>query len=448
MDTAEGGSVMKIKGEITSREVLKKVSKEVRISRHPHLVMLMVTYLIGLVLALWTLIDEYVNYGGPGEPGFPDEPLVVLPLAGFFCVFYVIPLFLLQVNLIALLHMPKSVKWKRVFRTWEWLSIVTSGLFFLMAGGSIAFMADWQETLYNNQLHTPIWTDAYPLIILLGCVAVLGYVILSCIPLRKLPPLVTVLSIAAMYIGVILCIVWDIQIMGGQSLEKSNKIIYFAVTLNLVLIVLKTIRYKMAEWKEQELEKREKEGREEESRKWYAWIVKRLEHAQNWPLAAFLFMLPLLGILIGILILFGQQPDAVIKAWTETSDWQFSTRISPPNVQIDEHYLCTVAAGGHKKIVKPLRMGERHGHRVIVNRQLCIANAFEQILEERTPKFHRLVRNFYDTYGFPVAKLIRSRWAADFVYVLMKPLEWFFLIVIYLCDVKPENRIAVQYLPK
>lgn len=32
------------------------------------------------------------------------------------------------------------------------------------------------------------------------------------------------------------------------------------------------------------------------------------------------------------------------------------------------------------------------------------------------------------------------------VYVLMKPLEWMFLAVIYLCDVRPENRIALQYI--
>ncbi|MFX3822726.1 DUF6688 family protein [Streptococcus suis] len=35
---------------------------------------------------------------------------------------------------------------------------------------------------------------------------------------------------------------------------------------------------------------------------------------------------------------------------------------------------------GHRKVVKPIRMGERHGHRVLVNRQLQIENAFEQIL--------------------------------------------------------------------
>ena len=91
-----------------------------------------------------------------------------------------------------------------------------------------------------------------------------------------------------------------------------------------------------------------------------------------------------------ILVLFGQAPDSVVRAWTETSDWNLSLKEAPQNIYYDEHYLCTVAAGGHKKIVKPIRAGVRHGHRVIVNRQLCIANAFEQVLEERTPHFHRI----------------------------------------------------------
>ena len=157
-------------------------------------------------------------------------------------------------------------------------------------------------------------------------------------------------------------------------------------------------------------------------------------------------MWPLLGIIISILLLFGQEPDSIIKAWTETSDWTLSNKVAPQNIYEDEHYLCTVAAGGHRKIVKPLRMGLRHGHKVIVNRQLCIANAFEEILEEKTPRFHKIVRGFYDKYGFPVAKLINSKWIADLVYFLMKPLEYIFLIFIYLVDVNPENRIATQYM--
>ena len=163
---------------------------------------------------------------------------------------------------------------------------------------------------------------------------------------------------------------------------------------------------------------------------------------------ALLLMLPLYGIVIAILCLFGQKPDSVIEAFTKTSDWVLSTEIAPPPVEYDSHYLCTVSLQGHKELVKPIRYGIRRGERIVVNRQLCVANAFEQLLEERTPKFHRAVRNFYDKHGYPISKWITNPWSADVVYILMKPLEWFFVAVLYLFDEKPENRICSQYLPK
>ena len=157
-------------------------------------------------------------------------------------------------------------------------------------------------------------------------------------------------------------------------------------------------------------------------------------------------MWPLLGFIITILVLLGQQPDSMIKAFTETSDWLLSQKLSPPTVYYDSHYLCTVAAGGHRRLVRPLRMGVRHGNRIIVNRQLCIANAFEELISDKMPRFHRVIRHVYDTYGYPISKHIKTPLAADVTYLIMKPLEWLFLLVLYLCDREPENRIARQYL--
>ena len=159
-------------------------------------------------------------------------------------------------------------------------------------------------------------------------------------------------------------------------------------------------------------------------------------------------MLPVLAVLSLILILFGQRPDSVILAFTKTSDWILSGEIAPPPVAYDTHYLCTVSLRGHKKLVKPIRFGVRRGEKIVVNRQLCVANAFEQLLEERTPRFHRAVRRFYDTYGYPISKHINSAWSADVIYILMKPLEWIFVFVLYLFDTRPEDRINRQYLPK
>ena len=178
------------------------------------------------------------------------------------------------------------------------------------------------------------------------------------------------------------------------------------------------------------------------------WANKILNDIDTWPILSVILAIPLVIILICILVLFGQRPDEAIKAFLETSDWTLSKKISPPSVTYDGHYLCTVSLKGHEKLVRPTRMGIRHGEKIVVNRQLCIANAFEDLIQEKTPRFHHFVRYIYDKYGFPLSKHINNAWQADIIYILMKPLEWIFLAVLYLFDKKPENRIAIQYTGK
>lgn len=335
---------------------------------------------------------------------------------------------------------------------------VLYSLIYLSLFDEASFGKDWQEQLVNGQTHTPVYTGAQLTVIAVMAVAVLGYLVVNFIPLDKMPPLVLVLGMAGMYLGTIESIVWGIQVFRGELLECY----LLLLPLNCLLITARTVGHKMWEWQQIIEAKASRRAQDEsggekaagealpgEEEKGILRACNRfLMKSENWSVAAFLLMWPLLGILIGVLLLFGQEPDALIKAFTETSDWTLSQRVAPQNIYYDEHYLCTVAAGGHEKIVKPKRLGVRHGHQVIVNRQLCVANAFEQVLEERTPRLHRQVRRFYDRYGFPVAKLIHSRYTADIVYFLMKPLEWLFLIVLYLTDVNPENRIALQYTGK
>ena len=146
-----------------------------------------------------------------------------------------------------------------------------------------------------------------------------------------------------------------------------------------------------------------------------------------------------------VFILIGQGADGPLKAFTDTADWTFSRQTPPPPIEYEGHYLCTVAAGGHKKVVKPLRYGTRRGQRIVVNRQLCVANAFEDYIQTKFPGFHRLIRGVYDKYGYPISKHITTRTRADIVYFLMKPLEWIFLGFLYTMDVNPEDRIRKQY---
>lgn len=366
--------------------------------------------------------------------GFGEIFLTLFLLA----LFIILPALLIAANVVSLFRIPKTERGKTRFRNAEYASVILGMIYSVFASlfQDIRFHSDWMEVLTGTELHTPIWTDAQPTIIALTLLAVAGYIILSFF--KRLSPLVIVLSMAGMYIGIGLCLVWILQIIGKTSVIW----ILCVYPANCIIVALKTIRYRMLDW-QLEYPDWEYSGKN----KYMAALYRILKNSSEWPYAAFIAAIPILGIITAALTLFGQQPDAIIRAWTETSDWRLSEKISPPNLESDGHYLCTVAAHGHRRLVKPLRMGERHGHAIVVNRQLCIANAFEQIIEEKTPRFHRCIRRFYDTYGLPVAKHIRSHLASDIVYLIMKPLEWIFVAVIYLCDTKPENRIAVQYLP-
>ncbi len=335
-----------------------------------------------------------------------------------------------------------GMKRKRLF----WCLTVLLGLFF--SGVFIAFLEDvtdayWDVQLVNSEVHQILNSQTRGIYIVLMLIGAAGFVVLATRKMENTPPLVSVLAIAAMYPAAISCVIWCLHIW---PLDHRDEFTFplMVLPINLIIMMCSLIREKIIEWNDISAKQLADGGIEN------AGAVRHkgfLGKAQNWPLVALLLMLPLLGIVLGVSVLLGQRPDALIATWTETADWNLSQMIPPPNVIVDEHYLCTVAAGGHEKIVKPLRMGERHGHRVVVNRQLEIANAFELVLEWKTPRLHRVIRRFYDKYGFPLARCIRTKTACDVVYILMKPLEWIFVTVLYLTLAPPENVIAVQYLP-
>ena len=354
-------------------------------------------------------------------------------------VFVIPPIFLTIYNFIGLFSIAKYKKRRNL----AWGVTIAAGILYTYLYLGLSFRikieAIWKEQLYNSELHQPIWTDSWITICVLSIIGIIGMIVLIATDVNRVPPLVTVFGMAATYLFLIVMIIWAVQI----SAHIDETFPCLLLPINVVFITISLFREKIMQWTSSRSHV-------------YGYgknpliniLNANLLDAQLWPLYGLIFMAPVLGVVLMILVLFGQAPDAVITAWTETANWTLSGHEGPQNLYMDEHYLCTVAAGGHKKIVKPVRKGIRHGHEVIVNRQLMIANAFENVLEEKTPRLHRCVRDFYDKYGFPVADYIRhNKVACDITYFVMKPLEWFFLIVLYLVDVNPENRIAVQYLP-
>lgn len=328
----------------------------------------------------------------------------------------------------------------------------------------------WEESILINQdmssLHEPFSRAHIPSILILMLAGLISYAYLKS-KKETAPPLAAVLSMAGVYLGILVNLLVIIQLFGGVAafgnvfpgdvlLLMLVPFNYIILSVNLLIQVVKgqsrrvrerdmpAVSGKDSEWKPAVVSK---ENPAPYKSRFLNDCNRILAASEHWALYALLLSLPLLCVIVAALLLFGQKPDSVIRAFTETSDWALSTKISPPSVVIDSHYLCTVALQGHKELVKPQRLGIRRGSKIMVNRQLCVANAFEQLLEERTPRFHRALRRFYDTYGYPISKYIRTPLTADIIYLLMKPLEWIFVTVLYLFDTNPEDRIARQYLP-
>jgi hypothetical protein len=153
----------------------------------------------------------------------------------------------------------------------------------------------------------------------------------------------------------------------------------------------------------------------------------------------------LLGVHAVLQALWLGRPEAALWVVTHTCGHVLSS-IPIEVIPSKCHYLCTVAARGHTWLVKPERVGRRGGVPIVVNRQLALANAFEDLLHERWPRFGGLARRVYDRLGLPVSRYLRRPLLADLVYLAMKPAEWGFYAVLLLLDRgDPEARIDRMY---
>lgn len=353
----------------------------------------------------------------------------------FVCIF--LPLILTLFNIINLFR-KKKVKENLIDILTFLLGIILTITLYTFSG-----FKDYDKPIVLGGLevrvHAPIASWSMPTVI---AILVLGIVSYFLIRIKKLnlPPLIIVGCMSGILICSIYMIIFIIQISNKNLVYGNPYLALFPINYILcsIRVEMEIINY----YKEKNITAKEYKN------KILNKCNKILNDTNNWHILSIILAIPMLVILICILVLFGQRPDEAIKAFLETSDWNLSKEISPPPITYQGHYLCTVSLKGHERLVKPTRMGIRHGEKIVVNRQLCVANAFENLIEEKTPKFHHFVRYVYDKYGFPLAKHIHTAWQADITYILMKPLEWIFLFVLYIFDKKPENRIATQYIGK
>ena len=313
------------------------------------------------------------------------------------------------------------------------------GGFFYMALFFISFeeAGEWYVQINTMQYHNSISSE-YWLIYLIALLGFIGYFVLLYISADKLPPLISAFSISFIVLLNVIQVVYAVQLSKNVDGFESLLYLYHA---NILLLSARVIHRHMKE----ELEIFKGRLSSEGEHKSFSRIYNVVNNLVKYSIFIFVVLFFVIAVIEIVFVLMGQGLDAPIKAFTNTADWTFSKQIPPPPLDYDGHYLCTVAAGGHKKVVKPLRLGTRRNETIVVNRQLCIANAFEELIAERMPKFHRWIRNLYDTYGYPLSQRITTPTRADIIYIVMKPLEWIFLLVLYTFDLRPELRIARQY---
>ena len=259
---------------------------------------------------------------------------------------------------------------------------------------------------------------------------------------RTLPPLALVLSVTFMVIWSIISIFIIIQVSSrsdGKINFDSTINLFFIIPVAFHLFINLVLFINLLKESAQVSEQRHYKNR------LLNYLNRQLAGSKHHAFWVILIVFPLLILILLILLLFGQEPDSLVKVFTETTTWQLSQKAHPPYLDHQGHYLCTVAACGTPSIVKPIRLGNRHGNTIIVNRQLQIANAFEELLQERFKRTHKVIRSSYDKYGYNLSKKITSPAGSNLTYLLMKPIEWGFLIVLYFCCLEPEKKIAKQY---
>jgi hypothetical protein len=339
-----------------------------------------------------------------------------------------LPGFIVLINFIGLLFTGKYVINKYILRITEFVSLIILPFLYTLSHGNKLLCCG------DSAIFSP---DHVLSILVLIAFSLIAY-FYSSYRSKIAPPLLEVITNMFLSIGIVL----------NVFIAIHTEEIWFAIAGNLPIILLAILalvkNHRLFIDYSKEIDFKPSSTIEN-----YVWKVLNAQPILKFPIILVL-SLPIVILLIAILLLFGQKPDSLVRAFTDTYKHGFSEwNAKCDNIECGDHYLCSVAANGHTPIVKPQRIGIRNGHYIICNRQLLISNAFEDLIQEEFPSLHIVIRKNYNKVGDLVHKyydVFNIKLVSDFVYILMKPLEWFFLLTLYTFDRKPENRIAKQYI--
>jgi|GEM_PF-3651226 len=165
-----------------------------------------------------------------------------------FGLLFLYPLILTGINLASLFTGFRNPEAMRKLRHFQWITLLLGSLYslILLAFSDIT-TADWTQTLYNDQKHAPIWPDGMLTVAVLSCLGIAGYLFLSAVRITRIPPLISVLAIASMYIGMLECALWILQVFDPDLLNGRFYLCLFP--LNCIFMGVRVIRLKVEEWR-------------------------------------------------------------------------------------------------------------------------------------------------------------------------------------------------------
>lgn len=164
------------------------------------------------------------------------------PFAWLLVLFFIgTPIVLTIINIIFLFY--KKGNYTRFLNVSDGFTLVL-GVSFTALLFSMGDFPEWSESLIRDgtsffYFHTPIAHEFFITFLAFSSIAFCGHAILR-IKKDNLPPIIATLCISGIFIGIILCIVWGIQVY--KNIKDDYIILFLLFPLNYILCSLRLLR--------------------------------------------------------------------------------------------------------------------------------------------------------------------------------------------------------------
>ena len=253
----------------------------------------------------------------------------------FFILLLVVPAFLSLWNLANCFF--KKPKGEKILAP---VGVIGGGIMYGMMQSSLDYGGDWYEQIYSFQTHYSL-SPRYPAVYFALFLGIVALFVLVYAKAEAMPPLVSAICISLLVIFNIYQLFYMLQLANQFNIQHMFLYLY---QINLMILSGRIIRDHM----NQTVEMFRKDETKIKVNSFVYKLFSKMDTLSKYSVFVFVVFFFVVAILEIVFVLAGQGIDAPIKTFTDTADWTFSQQVPPPPLDYDGHYLCTVAAGGHR----------------------------------------------------------------------------------------------------